>query len=126
MSRRTTVREVAIALLAISAFGATLVGATLVWAQVTAPDSADPSGAGSPVPAGILGYGLVSLLGAVGVWLDWPWVRPVVVVSQGLIAAGLLAFSMLVVADWSVLIVAAIAGGAALCVGWLAVTSGSA
>jgi uncharacterized membrane protein (DUF2068 family) len=123
---RAVIRTIAIALLAIPAFGATFVGASLVWAQVTQPASADPTFAVSPVPAGILAYGLVSLMGAVGVWLDYGWVKPVVVVSQGLLAVGLLAFSVLVAADWSVLIVAAIAGGAAVCVGWLAVTAGRA
>jgi hypothetical protein len=77
----------------------------------------------SPVPSVILGYGVVSLVGAVGVWLHWPWVVPVVIVSQGLAAVYLLGFSAFVVADWSLLIVGAIAAGAALSVGWLALTA---
>jgi hypothetical protein len=123
MPRRSTVRKVAIALLSTSAFGATVVGGTLLWAQITASAAVDPTFVNSPVPSVILGYGVVSLVGAVGVWLNWPWVVPVVIVSQGLTAAYLLGFSAFVVADWSLLIVGAIAAGAALCVGWLAVTA---
>jgi hypothetical protein len=123
MPRRSTIRMIAIALLSTSAFGSIVVGGTLLWAQITASAAADPSFVGSPVPSVILGYGVVSLVGAVGVWLHWPWVVPVVIVSQGLAAAYLLGFSAFVVADWSLLVVGAIAAGAALCVGWLAVTA---
>jgi hypothetical protein len=123
MPRRSTIRKIAIALLSTSAFGAIVVGGTLLWAQITASAAADPAFVSSPVPSVILGYGVVSLVGAVGLWLHWPWVVPVVIVSQALAAVYLLGFSAFVVADWSLLIVGAIAAGAALCVGWLAVTA---
>ena len=123
MPRRSTIRKIAIALLSTSAFGATVVGGSLLWAQITASPAADPSFVGSPVPSVILGYGVVSLVGAVGLWLHWPWVEPVIIVSQGLAAAYLLGFAAFVVVDASLLIVGAIAAGAAICVGWLAITA---
>lgn len=123
MPRRSTIRKIAIALLSTSAFGAIVVGGTLLWAQITASAAADPRFVSSPVPSVMLGYGVVSLVGAVGIWLHWPWVVPVVIVSQGLAAAYLLGFSAFVVVDWSLLIVGAIAAASALCVGWLAATA---
>jgi len=121
--RRSTIRKIAIALLSTSAFGAIVVGGTLLWAQITASPAADPRFVSSPVPSVMLGYGVVSLVGAVGIWLHWPWVVPVVMVSQGLAAAYLLGFSAFVLTDGSLLIVGAIAAGSALCVAWLAVTA---
>lgn len=114
LAQRSNLTLAAIALLATGAFGGLSVGVPLVYAQLTIRELAGEELGVSLIPAIALVYGLMSLVGAVGLWRARGWATGFVVVSQGVVALALLA----VYAgnpDWSILIVAAIAGGAALC-----------
>ena len=114
MTRRSRYALAAVVLLAIAAFGGLSVGWPLVYAQLTIPALADEELGASLIPVVALAYGLVSLAGAVGIWRRSRWATPLVVGSQGFVALALLA----VYAgnpDPSLLVVAAIAGGAAIC-----------
>ena len=114
MTRRSRYALAAVALLATAAFGGLAVGVPLVYAQLTIPALASEELGVSAIPIIALAYGLLSLTGALGIWRHRRWATPLVVVSQGIVALVLLA----VYAgnpDWSLLVVAAIAGGAALC-----------
>jgi uncharacterized membrane protein (DUF2068 family) len=97
--------QVAGILLSACAFGGLSVGGMLL---------ASPAGTTSWVPVTFFGYGVASLLGAIGVWRVRQWALPVVVVSQGLAAAGLLYANATFAEDWSLLVVAALAGGIAV------------
>ena len=96
--------QAALILLLVCAFGGLVVGGTLLMT---------PAATTSWVPITFFGYGLASLAGAIGVWRMQGWALPVVVVFQGLAAAGLLYASATYAEDWSLLVVAALAGGAA-------------
>jgi hypothetical protein len=114
MTRRSRFASVAIALLAIATFGGLSVGVPLVYAQLTIPEVAGQELGVSVVPAIALIYGLVSLAGTIGMWRRRRWATPLVVVSQGFVALALIVLYG-AFADWSLLFIAAIAGGAALC-----------
>lgn len=105
---------VAVVLLLVAAFGGLAVGVPLVFAVLTTPASVEP-GRATILPAGFLAYGLLSLGGAIRLLAGWRRVTVPVVVSQGIVALGLGWVYLAVVADVSLLIVAGIAGGAALC-----------
>jgi hypothetical protein len=114
MTPRSRLATSALVLLAIASFGGLSVGIPLVMAQLTSP--VDASGAGtSAVPAVVLGYGLLSLAGVAGILLGWRLAAPLVVVSQGVVAVALLVIYVVRAPDWSLLVVATIAGGAAVC-----------
>ena len=108
MAPRSSFATGALALLAIAAFGGLSVGVPMVLAQLTSQ-----TGSTSLVPAVALAYGLVSVAGIVGILLGWRLAAPLIVVSQGIVAVALLVFYA-GNQEWSLLIVAAIAGGAAL------------
>lgn len=97
--------QAAMVLLVVCALGGLTVGGTLL---------ASPAATTSWVPITFFAYGAASLLGAIGVWRLRRWALPVVVVSQGLAAAGLLYAHLTFAQDWSLLVVAALAGGAAV------------
>ena len=97
--------QAALILLILCAFGGLTVGGMLLLT---------PAALTSWVPITFFGYGLASLAGAIGVWRDRPWALPVVVIFQGLAAAGLLYANATFAGDWSLVVVAALAGGAAL------------
>ena len=99
----------ALALLAVAAFGGLSVGVPMVLAQLTSQ-----AGSTSLVPAAALAYGVLSAAGIVGILLGWRLAAPLIVISQGIVAVGLLVVYA-GTPEWSVLVVAAIAGGAALC-----------
>jgi uncharacterized membrane protein (DUF2068 family) len=104
---------IAVVLLAVAAFGGLSVGVPLVYAQLTIPEVADQELGVSLVPAIALAYGLLSLAGAMGLWRRARWAAPFVIASQGIVALALLAIYV-ANPDWSLLVVAGIAGGAAL------------
>jgi uncharacterized membrane protein (DUF2068 family) len=114
MARRSQLSKTAIVLLAIAAFGGLSVGVPLVYAQLTIPALADQDLGVSVIPIIALIYGLLSLAGAVGLWRRRRWAMPLVVVSQGIVALALLGVYVSN-RDWSLLAVAVIAGGAAIC-----------
>ena len=97
--------QAALILLIVCAMGGLSVGGMLL---------PTPAAASSWVPITFFAYGLASLAGAIGVWRVRRWALPVVVVFQGLAAAGLLYANATFAADWSLLVVAALAGGAAV------------
>jgi hypothetical protein len=105
---------VAIVLLAIAAFGGLSVGVPLVFALLTVPGFAASGPTVAVVPVIALVYGLASLAGAVGILRRWSRAIPFVVVSQGIVVLGLLTVYVQV-PDWSLLVVAAISGGAVAC-----------
>jgi hypothetical protein len=109
MAPRSSFATAALALLAIAAFGGLSVGIPTVFAQLTSQ-----SGSASVVPAVALAYGLVSAAGFLGILRGWRLVVPLVVVSQGFVAVALLA-AYAGTPDWSLLVLAAIAAGAAVC-----------
>jgi hypothetical protein len=102
---------VTIVLLLVSAFGGLSVGIPLVVTEVTGPLT--PRASDLLVPFGVATYGLLSLVGALALLAGWRRSLPLVLVPQGLVALGLLWIDLTVVADPSLLVVAAIAGGAA-------------
>lgn len=100
----------AIALLIVAAFGGLSVGIPLTIELFAGPVTTDLAG----FVLLILAYGLVSLAGVVALLLRWRRVTLLIALLEGLVAVALLAFYAGVTADWSLLIVAAISGGAAL------------
>jgi hypothetical protein len=54
-------------------------------------------------------------VGALGIWIGWQRANLFIEASQGFVALGLLAVYLARAPDWSLLVLAAIAGGAALC-----------
>ena len=116
MGQRSPFVLAAVALLVTAAFGGLSVGVPLTFALVTDSTIAALGPETGIVPIVALVYGAASLVGAVGVWLGRPWSTVVVVVPQGLVTVALLAVYLLAAADWSLLAVAAISGGAAVCV----------
>ena len=104
----------AVMLLSVSAFGGLSVGIPLVIAQLTDP-VLEPNARDSIVPGIVLAYGLLSLTGVVAMLRGWRRATLLVVVPQGIVMIGLLAIWIGVVQDWSLLVVAGIAGAAAAC-----------
>jgi hypothetical protein len=115
MTPRSRLTTSALVLLAIASFGGLSVGIPLVMAQLTNPAAATSGVGTSVVPAVALGYGLLSLAGVAGILLGWRLAAPLVVVSQGVVAVALLVIYVVRAPDWSLLVVATIAGGAAVC-----------
>ena len=111
MPGRTPFALVATVLLVVAAFGGLSVGVPLTLQLLSRPNALDLAA----FVALLLGYGLVSLVGAVAVLLRWGRTTMLVAVAEGMVAAALLAFYAGVAADASLLVVAAISGGAALC-----------
>jgi transcriptional regulator with XRE-family HTH domain len=101
-------------LLAIATFGGLSVGIPLVFALLTVPGFAGSGPTVALVPVIALVYGLASLAGAIGILRRAPRAIPFVVASQGVVVVGLLAIYVQV-PDWSLLVVAAISGGALAC-----------
>jgi hypothetical protein len=101
---RSGYAQAALILLLVCAFGGLTVGGMLLLI---------PAALTSWVPITFFAYGLASLAGAIGVWRMQGWALPVVVVFQGLAAAGLLYANATYAEDWSLLVVAALAVGAA-------------
>jgi hypothetical protein len=100
---RSGVAQAALGLLLVNAFGSLVVGLTLLAGRV-----------GSWLTWVSLAWGVASLVGAYGVWRIRPWAPFVIVPAQGAVAVGLLAVFVAYARDWSVLLVAALAAGAAL------------
>ncbi len=103
MTSRSTAATVAMGLLLTGAFGGLVVGIPLM---------ASSAARTSLVPLAILAYGLCSLAGAIGVSRPTRWALPLVVLSQGLAAGGLLYTFASIAQEGALLAVAAIAGGA--------------
>jgi hypothetical protein len=103
----------AVMLLAIAAFGGLSVGIPLLVAIVGNSAHVDTRPSDSLVPAVMLAYGLLSLVGAVALLRGWPRAALLVVVPQGFVSLGLLTIWVGVVEDPSLLAVAAIGGAAA-------------
>lgn len=101
-------------LLLVAAFGGLSVGIPLVISILATPSSVESGRPTILVPAAFLAYGLLSLGGAIGLLAGWPRTTLLVVVSQAIVALGLLWVHVAVAADISLLIVAGIAGGAGL------------
>ena len=99
MPSRSSFESAAIAMPSVSAFGGLVVGASLVYVQWSDSVSAAPIASGSVIPAGMLAYGLVSLVGAVGIWLEWRSAMLVVVVPQAIVALFMLGFYVSRAAD---------------------------
>jgi hypothetical protein len=114
MARRSNFATGAIVLLAIATFGGLSVGVPLVLALLTVPGFAGSGPTVAVVPVIALVYGLASFAGAIGILRRSPRAIPFVVVTQGIVVLGLLAVYVQV-PDWSLLVVAAISGGAVLC-----------
>jgi hypothetical protein len=108
---RTPFAVVATVLLLVAAFGGLSVGVPLTLQLLSGPVALDLGG----FVALLLGYGLVSLVGAIAVLLRWRRTTVGVAIAEGVVAVALLAFHAGVAADPSLLAVAAISGGAALC-----------
>jgi hypothetical protein len=104
----------AVLLLSISALGGLSVGIPLVVAVLSNPAHVDTRPSDALVPGVVLAYGLLSLGGAVATLLGWRRATLLVVVPQGIVALSLLTIWIGVVEDASLLIVAGIAGGAAI------------
>jgi hypothetical protein len=104
----------AVGLLIVATFGGLSVGLPLLSAELTGSTTA-PVLQASFVPVTFTVYGVVSLAGAVGLLAGWARATIVVVVTQGVVVLGLLWVYVALAADWSLLIVAAVAGGAAAC-----------
>ena len=102
---RSGFAQAALALLILCGLGGLSVGGMLL---------ASPAATTSWVPITFFGYGVASVVGAIGVWRVRSWALPVVVLFQGLAAAGLLYANATFAEDWSLLVVAALAGGAVL------------
>jgi uncharacterized membrane protein (DUF2068 family) len=115
VTRRSRFASIAIALLATAAFGGLSVDVPLVMAQLTSPTVARLGPGISVVPAVALTYGLVSLAGAIGMWRGSRWATALVVVPQAIVALALVAVYLGQAPDRSLLIVAAIAAGTAIC-----------
>jgi hypothetical protein len=96
--------QLALVFLVINAFGALAVGIPLLLAL-------GPTAAWLPPVA--TAWGIASLIGAYGVWRFKRWTPWLVIPTQGLVAIGLLATWLAYARDWSVLLVAGIAAGAA-------------
>jgi hypothetical protein len=105
----------AIVLLIVAAFGGPSVGIPLAVAQVASLAGPSAGSSFGPVPTVALGYGLVSLAGALAVLVRWPNRTRLVVLPQGFVTVGLLGVYVAVIAEPSLLAVAAISGGATLC-----------
>jgi hypothetical protein len=102
-------------LLLVSAFGGLSVGIPVLFAQLTGPSSANLDSPDLLVPAGFLAYGLLSLAGAIATLSGWSSATRVVVVPQVFVTLGLVWVDIAIAADPSLLIVASISAGAALC-----------
>ena len=114
--RRSPFALAAFGLLFIAAFGSLSVGIPFAIAQLTDPAVNGLGPEISVVPAIAIAYGLLSIAGAIGILLRWRRTTAFVVGTQGPVALGLLGVYVLAARDWSLLIVAAISGGAALLV----------
>lgn len=111
MPGRSPFAVVAIVLLMVAAFGGLSVGVPLTMQLLSGPATPDVTG----FVLLLLGYGLVSLVGALAVLLHWRRATLLIGLIEGVVAASLLGLYVGVAADWSLLAVAAIAGGAAIC-----------
>lgn len=89
-------------------------GVPLVIAQLTARPAIAPEALRSVIPGIALAYGLASLGAFMGECGNRHWALPVILASEGTAAVGLLGAYATGARDWSVLLVAAIADGAAL------------
>ena len=114
MAPRSIFASIAIVLLVVAAFGGLSVGIPLVFAQLTSAPAVGGDASVSLVPTVALIYGLLSVAGLIGMLLGRRWAAPLVVVSQGIVALALLAMYV-GMPEWSLLVVAAIAGIAAVC-----------
>jgi hypothetical protein len=98
--------QAALILLLVNAFGALAVGLPLLAARLPTEHLWLPVAASA--------WGIASLVGAYGVWRVKRWALWIVAPTQGAVAAALLWAWATIARDWSVLLVAALAGGAAL------------
>jgi hypothetical protein len=114
MARRRPFLLAAVLLLLVSAFGGLSVGVPILFNQLVGTGSAGLDAQELLVPAGFLGYGLLSLVGAIAILSGWSSATRLVVVPQGLVAVGLLWVDVAIVADVSLLLVAGIAAGSVL------------
>jgi hypothetical protein len=113
MAPRSMFASIAIVLLVVAAFGGLSVGVPLLFAQLTSAPAVGVDGSLSLIPAVALVYGLLSVAGLIGMLLGRRWAAPLVVVSQGIVALALIAIYA-DMQEWSLLVVAVIAGGAAV------------
>jgi hypothetical protein len=105
----------AVILLLVSAFGGLSVGIPVLLAQLTGSSGVNVDPSDLLVPIGFLAYGLLSLAGAIAMLSGWSSATRFVVVPQALVTVGLVWVDVAIAADPSLLIVAGISGGAALC-----------
>ena len=110
MPGRSPFALVAIVLLIVAAFGGLSVGVPLTMQVFARPITADLAG----FVLVLLGYGIVALVGVVAVLLRWRRITLFVALTEAVVAVALLLLYAGVAADSSLLVVAAISGGAAL------------